>query len=69
MNCKELLNIYKKGCENIENKNINMKYCSRILKIYFSHCNNINKKNDIYTKNDNFNTPTKKKNDTKYRNW
>ena len=51
MNCKELLDIYKKGCENIENKNINMKYCARILKIYFSHCNNINDKNNIYTKN------------------
>ena len=33
MNCKELLNIYKKGCENIENKNINMKYCAKILEI------------------------------------
>ena len=33
MNCKELLDIYKINCENIENKN--MKYCTRILKIYF----------------------------------
>ena len=50
MNCKELADIYKKGCENIENNN--MKYCTRILKIYFAHCNNINDKNNIYTKND-----------------
>jgi len=49
MNCKELLDIYKINCENIENKN--MKYCTRILKIYFAHCNNINDKNNIYTKN------------------
>jgi hypothetical protein len=50
MNCKELADIYKINCENIENNN--MKYCTRILKIYFAHCNNINDKNNIYTKND-----------------
>ena len=49
MDCKELYDIYKKGCGNIERTN--MKYCSEILKIYFSHCNNINDKNNIYTKN------------------
>ena len=51
MNCKELLNIYKKSCENIENKDMNMKYCAKMLEIYFVHCNNINDKNNIYTKN------------------